>query len=411
MGKYEKEYEGFADEVERLEREREKEQQELDHLNSVAKRLNKKLSRPEESDAPNLRHFVTDLLAEANREIGGEGIFSVPDDEEKGVDIRYVDRGGESTQTILYDGNNKKFLVDSVANLRARQRQEYASQKIENSKPSPGRNQEKSEGNAMIHLFEQVWSAIDGDHKTSTMEILEALQEKIGEQEHMASKLFNARKFEALTSAEQERNSFVQVMYGFQKLPFLDNGDENESEIWKTAREKREEIDRGKSMDSKDIEVGQRVVFKPNDGKTTLAGTVKEVNEHAVILQCGRAVIPALRKKGTFTEAPELGLTHTKDYAKGQAQKHVGEKGNIFTAKGEGAIYHGTIVEVTPAYAIQKVREDAILHRLKDLGKDQSLISVGQEISITKGGKGEILVATNKEQAQEQSRENNGQAR
>jgi antirestriction protein ArdC len=153
-------------------------------------------------------------------------------------------------------------------------------------------------------------------------------------------------------------------------------------------------------------EVGQRVTFQPHDGKTKLTGTVKEVNEAEIILQCGRAAIPALREKGTFTEAQETDRATTKEYAKEQAQKHVGEQGNVFTAKGEDAIYKGIVVELTPTYAIQKVGEDAILHRLKDLGKDQSLISVGQDVSITKGGKGEVLVESNiKDQEQEQSRE------
>jgi antirestriction protein ArdC len=153
-------------------------------------------------------------------------------------------------------------------------------------------------------------------------------------------------------------------------------------------------------------EIGQRVTFQPHDGKAKLTGIVKEANEQEVVLQCGRATIPALRDKGTFAEAPEPDVSHTKDYAKEQAQKHVGEQGNVFTAKNEDAIYHGAIVEVTPTYAIQKVGEDAILHRLKDLGKDQSLIAVGQDVSITKGGKGEILVESwNKEQMQEQSQE------
>jgi antirestriction protein ArdC len=147
-------------------------------------------------------------------------------------------------------------------------------------------------------------------------------------------------------------------------------------------------------------QAGQRVVFQPNDGEAKLTGQVLEVNEEAVVLRCGRATVTALKDRGTFSEASEPDRTHTKEYAKEQAQKHVGEQGNVFMGKGEDAIYHGTIVEVTPAYAIQKVGEDAILHRLKDLGKDQSLISVGQDISITKGGKGEILLETNKEQAQ-----------
>jgi antirestriction protein ArdC len=148
-----------------------------------------------------------------------------------------------------------------------------------------------------------------------------------------------------------------------------------------------------------DIEIGQRVTFKPHNGTTTLVGVVKEINEQEVTLQCGRASIPVLREKGNFTKAPELDAGHTKDFAKEQAQKHVGKKGGVFLAKGEDAAYNGPIVEVTPSYAIQKVGEDAILHRLKDLGKDQSLISVGQDVVITKGGKGEILVERNTEQA------------
>jgi antirestriction protein ArdC len=156
-------------------------------------------------------------------------------------------------------------------------------------------------------------------------------------------------------------------------------------------------------------EVGQRVTFQPHDGKAKLTGTVKEVNEAEIVLQCGRAAIPALREKGTFTEAPETDRATTKEYAKEQAQKHVGEQGNVFTAKNEDAIYKGVVVELTPTYAIQKVGEDAILHRLKDLGKDQSLISAGQDVSITKGGKGEVLVeSNNKEQTQDQGQNREG---
>jgi hypothetical protein len=376
--------------------------------------------------------------------------------------------------------------------------------------------------------------------------------------------LFHAKKFETLTSVEQERNAFVQVMYGFQKLPFLDNGDENESEIWKAARAKREEIDQGKSVDPKGmevgqkedeqlrqreernteaqippifygsrkenkeafweshkqnvecaqaleralgehfrnnrldmeavlddmkeygpervsivlantmtlregdgrfssqnrewgqnvvlpesvqeyrhhlviashsvlvdaaikqvrelerekhdegIEIGQRVTFNPHDGKTKLTGTVQEINESEVILQCGRATIPALREKGTFTKAPETDRTTTKEYAKEQAQKHAGENGNVYTARGKDVYYEGTIVELTPSYAIQKVEGNAILHRIKDLGKDQSLISVGQDVFIAKDAKGTVTVEPwenrHKEQGYERQ-QSNGQFR
>jgi antirestriction protein ArdC len=163
-------------------------------------------------------------------------------------------------------------------------------------------------------------------------------------------------------------------------------------------------------------EVGQRVTFQPHDGKAKLTGIVKEVGENEVVLQCGRATIPTLRDKGTFTEAPEPDRTTTKEYAKEQAQKHVGEQGNVFTAKGEEAIYQGTVVELTPTYAIQKVGEDAILHRLKDLEKaDSPLIQVGQDVAITKGGKGEVLVELwnkgQEEHAHEQNQEHEGVAR
>jgi antirestriction protein ArdC len=155
-------------------------------------------------------------------------------------------------------------------------------------------------------------------------------------------------------------------------------------------------------------EVGQRVTFQPHEGKTKLTGTVKEISEHEVVLQCGRLTIPALREKGTFAESPEPERTSTKEFAKEQAQQHVGEQGNVFTAKGEDAIYKGAVVELTPAYAIQKVGEDAILHRLKDLEKaDSALIQAGQDVSITKGGKGEILVEPwNREQEEHSHAQN-----
>jgi antirestriction protein ArdC len=151
-------------------------------------------------------------------------------------------------------------------------------------------------------------------------------------------------------------------------------------------------------------EIGQRVTFQPHDGNTKLTGKVLEMDENSVTLQCGRVTIPTLREKGIFSEAAEPEKSATKEYAKEQAQNYIGEQGNVFTAKGEDAIYHGPIVELTPTYAIQKVGEDAILHRLKDLEKaDSSLIQLGQDVSITKAGKGEILVEPrNKEQAQEQ---------
>jgi hypothetical protein len=101
----------------------------------------------------------------------------------------------------------------------------------------------------MTYTFEQVWKKIDGENRASMPEILEALQEEISKRESLASKLFHARKFETLTSVEQERNSFIQVQYGIQGLTYLGNGDE--SDIWKAAQAKKEEVkDREKAVSS-----------------------------------------------------------------------------------------------------------------------------------------------------------------
>jgi antirestriction protein ArdC len=178
------------------------------------------------------------------------------------------------------------------------------------------------------------------------------------------------------------------------------------SESLSQSEQPRTEISQetGEQQKPFEPEIGQRVTFQPHDGKATLTGKVVEKDENTVTMQCGRMTVPALREKGSFVEAPEAEKTATKEYAKEQAQKHVGEQGGVYTAKGEDAIYRGPIVELTPTYAIQKVGEDAILHRLKDLEKaDAALIQPGQEISIMKAGKGEVTVEPlNKEQEQSQ---------
>ena len=97
----------------------------LERLNSLAERLNDKLPGFKNSNAPNMRHYVMDLLADANKEIRGDGIFSAIDSEQ-GVFIRYVDKcGNPSIPTILYDGNEGKFLTGSLDTLEKKQRDEY----------------------------------------------------------------------------------------------------------------------------------------------------------------------------------------------------------------------------------------------------------------------------------------------
>jgi hypothetical protein len=154
------------------------------------------------------------------------------------------------------------------------------------------------------------------------------------------------------------------------------------------------------------LEVGQRVIFRLDDGKTKLTGEVVDMDEESVTLRCGKMTVPVLKGRGTFTEAPKADRTHTKEYAKQQAQKHAGEQGNVFTARGEDATYKGAIVEITPNYAIQKVGEDAILHRLKDLEANKDMISEGAEVSIVKGAKGAATVELwNRERGKHEERD------
>jgi hypothetical protein len=156
--------------------------------------------------------------------------------------------------------------------------------------------------------------------------------------------------------------------------------------------------------------IGQRVTFQPHNAKTKLTGKVVDMDDETVTLQSGRAVIPTIRDGGVFTEAREPEQSHTKEYAREQAQKHVGEQGKVFLAKGGGETYKGVIVEKTPTFAIQKVNaETAILHRLKDLemqakdgqgvpmreNEDFHLIQEGKEVSITRESleKGGVTIA------------------
>jgi hypothetical protein len=74
------------------------------------------------------------------------------------------------------------------------------------------------------------------------------------------------------------------------------------------------------------LEAGRRVRFQSHDGKAKLTGTVREAGGNEVVLQCGRVIIPVLREKGTFSEAPEPDRTETVDYAKERARRQDGSE-------------------------------------------------------------------------------------
>jgi hypothetical protein len=114
-----------------------------------------------------------------------------------------------------------------------------------------------------------------------------------------------------------------------------------------------------------------------------------EADKNSVTLQCGRVTVPALREKGTFAEAPEL-EAETLEYARERARRHIGEGARVFAGGARDAVYRGVIAEITPGHAIQKVGDNAFLHRLKDLEPYKNLIQEGADVRIAVSSKGEL---------------------
>jgi hypothetical protein len=93
---------------------------------SYVEYLNDKLPDFKNSQTSNMRPYVTELLAEAQKEvIHGDGIFS-HFDPDRGVAINYIAKGNTPfSQTILYDKNENKFLFGSLDTLTKAQEEEY----------------------------------------------------------------------------------------------------------------------------------------------------------------------------------------------------------------------------------------------------------------------------------------------
>lgn len=357
-----------------LKRKEEEHEGYLKRLESLADRLNEKLPGFKDSDAPNLNHYVTDLLAEANKEIRGDGVFTA--DSENGIYLRYVDKcENPFIPTIVYDGNEKKFYAGSRDMFEKKQQAEHR-RLVEKE------DRAKFEGIAK-KLNSRLAESEGMPHEDRDWLVYSMLKESMASMGgNSLSGLYQKGKGPVIDYVDiGERHTFT-LVYD-REVQSFSVGNPYELYEGKNA---------ANQWNSKDIGIGQRVTFQPHDGNTKLTGIVKEANKLEVVLQCGRAIIPTLREKGTFAEAPEPDRSETKEYALEQALKYVGEKGHVFMAKGEDAIYRGAIVELTPAFAIQKVGEDTILHRLKDLKANKEMIHEGAEVSIVKGAKGTVTV-------------------
>jgi hypothetical protein len=138
-------------------------------------------------------------------------------------------------------------------------------------------------------------------------------------------------------------------------------------------------------------------VFCPFEGQAKLTGEVVDVSDTTITLRAGRATIPVIRDKGTFSDAPLPDRTETLEYAQELARQHTGTEGVVFVAS--GGTYNGPIIEMTPTFLIQEVREGmAALHRLKDLGQEnETKLQKGQNIVINKEA-GKVMVSVGYDQ-------------
>jgi hypothetical protein len=147
-----------------------------------------------------------------------------------------------------------------------------------------------------------------------------------------------------------------------------------------------------------DLQVGQRVVFCPFEGQAKLTGEIVEVSDTTITMRSGRATIPVIRDMGTFSEAPAPDRMETLEYAQELARQHTGTDGIVFVASGD-CTYNGPIIEKTPTFLIQEVREGmAALHRLKDLGQEnEEKLQKGQNVVINKEA-GKVMVSVGDDQ-------------
>jgi hypothetical protein len=174
--------------------------------------------------------------------------------------------------------------------------------------------------------------------------------------------------------------------------------EEFEQEEERTPEAPEQENDANLPAPISDPQVGQRVVFCPFEGQAKLTGEVIDVSDTTITLRSGRVTIPVIRDKGTFSDAPVPDKTETLEYAQELALQHTGTEGVVFVAGGD-CTYNGPIIEMTPTFLIQEVREGmAALHRLKDLGQEnETKLQKGQNIVINKEA-GKVMVSIDYEQ-------------
>jgi hypothetical protein len=313
--------------------------------------------------------------------LGGQSltVYKVtPTEEEQDVENERFEMSSTEAKKYI-DVWKERFLETSVAKETAPEKEE---------------NRDKNLIDEMVQEVRQ--AETDGEMREKELEMTKIQGPNMAEVQAAESK---ASLIQGLDRSADGLSHIEGHDVGYAEESYVIAADQVKYEAQRARTADGEQRTQGAGEEAINPKIGQRVAFQPHDSKKKLFGRVVDMDDETVTLQSGRTLIPALRDKGTFTEAPERESSHTKEYAKERAQKHVGEHGSVFLAKGRDAAYKGTIVELTPTFAIQKVNsETAILHRLKDLearDKDgNELIREGQGVSITKEGseKGGVVI-------------------
>jgi hypothetical protein len=120
-----------------------------------------------------------------------------------------------------------------------------------------------------VVTFDDVWEKISGERKTLS-EIEKTLEEKIERAGDVVSKL-NQLEDDAAVLAQRDQEAFIQAKYGFQGITYP--GCEN-LEIWKAARVKGQEMERGGGL-RQEPETLQQTEAAKQTGRDRLAEDLK----------------------------------------------------------------------------------------------------------------------------------------
>jgi hypothetical protein len=94
-------------------------------MEKTAKNLNRKWEeRKDENPRSHPSHLVTELLEDASRRLQGFGVESVWD-EEKNIDIQYVNMGDTYNLTVLYDKSQDRFFAAALGGVVEEKEREH----------------------------------------------------------------------------------------------------------------------------------------------------------------------------------------------------------------------------------------------------------------------------------------------